>query len=360
MRVMEPLRARWTAERRARVVEGFRDGRWPEFAHWPDVFDARPDLRGIDLRGVRLDGLDLSDVRLDGADLRGATLSRVRMHRTSLAGASLAGCKGIALDAFASCFRDAVLDDAVLSRAVLAGCNLAKASLTRTCLREADLRSATLYGARLLGCTMQGALLAGADIEEALVAGCSGFRPNRHNQDHFDRDYPVFAPLVRRYSTLKNALSSEAQYVAEGCIHGVSAFTELHGLVVSDDWRTQLAGAAALIVRGSDRAPFDLLWHMIARGSWVVPQLACAAYLIGPAFADRARVLLKANAADVPCAAADRVPEYSRVAVKALLDGGLPDDVEADADNLAVRKLTLEWLERTKSRLLPFVRERLN
>ena len=380
------LFARWKTpegeEKRDSLIACWRTGLgWRETARWPGEDDARPDLRGIDLRGERLAGFDLSDTRLDGAWLDGADLSRARLCRSSLPEASLVRVIAIELDAFAAVLYGARFEDSTLARATLAAANLASTSWRRVSLRDADLRGATFCGAELLGCRFEGARLAGADLDGALVVGARGLRRNRHDRDEVDTLSPAFAPLLRMHMQLLHGLSSHSQKVAEGCLLGSPRpEAEVQALVLDDDWRVTLAGVAAAVALGPEPRVGEALWLALEGGSWVAPQLAGAASLLDPRFAERAAAfsaptapasfaspVARASSASpvAPASSASSVaggpgrPAKSLVSVAALLDraGNLPAPLAALPEAEGTRQITLRWRDRS-ARFCPGAAER--
>ncbi len=364
---MQALRARWKTPaggaRRDRIVSGLANGAWRTHAVWDPDGDARADLRGITLQ-LDLRGCDLADVRLDHAVLDGADISGATLLRASLSGASLVRTRAIEVDAFAATFYGARVDQAVWTRAILSAANCARASFRRTLLRGADLRGASFFGAELLGCNMEGARLDGADTDDALIVGCRGHQKCRYEIDLMDATSPTFAPLLRLHMELMRSLSVRAQTVALGCIHGSGDLAQIRALLLADNWRVTLAGVAATIVIGPAEASIDLIWDLLARGSWVAPQLACAASLLDPRFSDRARAFLSPSYTRIDKIAGRRPPPLppvkSRVSVLGLLEkDALPADVEATSEEALARRSAQGWLERTTKQLLPDVRERI-
>jgi uncharacterized protein YjbI with pentapeptide repeats len=356
---MEALRARWQtpegAARRARILAALRTDAWRAQAAWPEIFDARPDLRGIDLRGVDLRGLDLSDTRLDHAVFDGADLRDAKLCRASLTGASLSRVRAVGLDAFAACLYGARLNDATCTRAGFVSANLAAATLHRTCLREADLRGASLFGAELAACRMQDAQLAGADVDGALIVGCRGFKKNRFERDSFDEAWGELAPLLRQYGSLMRALTPRSRLIAEACLCSCGdPAAQAEALLLSGNWRVTLAGVAAYVAM-APHVDVELLWYVLRRGSWAAPQVACAAFVLDKRFAERARAFVTPTQRWL-----DRLarrpppalpPPKSRVSVQALLDRALPAGIAESSEPALARKITLDWLARSEPAL---------
>lgn len=61
------------------------------------------------------------------------------------------------------------------------------------------------------------------------------------------------------------------------------------------NWRPHLVGAVAFLLDRTGRLDRAPIWHAIDWGSWVIPQLAVAAFFADPLFADRVRTRLDAK-----------------------------------------------------------------
>ena len=65
---------------------------------------------------------------------------------------------------------------------------------------------------------------------------------------------------------------------------------EICALLSESNWRPNLVGGVVVLrAQRADAAVLDALWDAIDRPSWVSPQLAVAASVVDPKFADKAR-----------------------------------------------------------------------
>lgn len=99
--------------------------------------------------------------------------------------------------------------------------------------------------------------------------------------------------------------------VVKCCRASKDAHQEVAEMLNQMDWRPHVVAAVAISVLDFDRRSIQQLWAAIDGGSWVTPQLAVAAYLKDPKFAEAARMRIEA-----------RCPVYERFSDST----ALPDD----------------------------------
>jgi len=118
--------------------------------------------------------------------------------------------------------------------------------------------------------------------------------------------WPLFEPLpepisVPGYLTLLHldarGAKAAVSLILESSRKSTEAFQEIGRLLDKSDWRPHLVGAVALAALGYDENTLNKLWTAFDSGSWVAPQLAAAAYLRDPNFADNARARIKSRCA---------------------------------------------------------------
>jgi hypothetical protein len=107
--------------------------------------------------------------------------------------------------------------------------------------------------------------------------------------------FGVFSPLFEAradYLVLLRLNMPEAKRVVtklvEQCHLSSACHKEVGSLFDPSDWRPHLVGAVALSALPYDQESSGKLGGAVDRGSWVTPQLAVAAFIRDPAFADQA------------------------------------------------------------------------
>lgn len=107
--------------------------------------------------------------------------------------------------------------------------------------------------------------------------------------------FGVFAPIFDdgHYLPLLNIYQSDdavSSLLAVVSAHPPSLEADALALLnPAAGWRPQLVGAAAMLAGAATPKTIEALWAALAQPSWVSPQLAVAAFLLDPAFEDRAK-----------------------------------------------------------------------
>ncbi|MCC6555929.1 MAG: hypothetical protein IT372_23460 [Polyangiaceae bacterium] len=144
---------------------------------------------------------------------------------------------------------------------------------------------------------------------------------------------PAFADIVRkRHLVLLNphrrapegdpAVHVVISRVISAIQRSPDPYREIVALLDEVNWRPNLVGAVAALLGAADAAVMDALWRGIDRGSWFSPQLAVAARLRDPRFAERASARIAAAAQEEPASGA---PPLKAVAALVELARDLPE-----------------------------------
>jgi hypothetical protein len=112
--------------------------------------------------------------------------------------------------------------------------------------------------------------------------------------------FGVFSPLFEggvAYLTLLNLGTPDAttaiSLIMKLCASASDPYQEVCRLLRQPNWRPHIVGAVALATLAHDPEATRELWSAIDKRSWVTPQLAAAAFLCDPTFADHARERLR-------------------------------------------------------------------
>jgi hypothetical protein len=173
--------------------------------------------------------------------------------------------------------------------------------------------------------------------------------------------FGVFSPLFEAsadYLVLLHLDMPEAKRVVtkvvERCHLSSACHEEVGNLFDHSDWRPHLVGAVALSALPYVQESSGKLWEAIDRRSWVTPQLAVAAFIRDPAFADQAGARVRSRSSCAKTAAslaylAGRLsfrPDWlDTELLKADLIGLLAKDVDGSAE------IAEHWLTRLKELL---------
>ena len=157
--------------------------------------------------------------------------------------------------------------------------------------------------------------------------------------------FGVFSPLFEGgvgYLTLLNLGTPDAtkaiSLIMKSCASASSPYQEICRLLRQTDWRPHLVGAVAIATLAHDPEATRELWSAIDKGSWVTPQLAAAAFLCDPRFADHARERLRLGC-PIDTSACARLP-----ALEGHISAGPAGRVERSAKTAASLVRLLERL----------------
>lgn len=126
-------------------------------------------------------------------------------------------------------------------------------------------------------------------------------KANGEGVQHQHNAFGCFAPLFERggYLSLLNLEGPNARHaislVVRCCASVSNPHEDVCRLLREINWRPHLVGAVAIATLTHDREVTLELWSAIDRGSWVTPQLAAAAFLRDPLFANHARERLRSG-----------------------------------------------------------------
>jgi hypothetical protein len=126
---------------------------------------------------------------------------------------------------------------------------------------------------------------------------------------------PQSSPIVAEalLSPSGDNLAHLRQHLRDGSVP-----LDLATLVSSRNWREQVLGAAAVLLRGGDAAVADALWRGIDGISWVAPQLIAVAFLVDDRFAVAAEPRLFDHARRPPKMVGALVHAYHRLPTPSL------------------------------------------
>lgn len=114
-----------------------------------------------------------------------------------------------------------------------------------------------------------------------------------------DDPWGIFSPAMSAgkfaYLKLLNTVypwKSIVERMSQCIYETADPFPDIYRLLDDADWRANIVGAVGLLLAPTDQGALQRLWKCIDEGTWASPQLAVAAALRDPDFAEKARARL--------------------------------------------------------------------